>query len=35
MDKKLSWARLAVQIVIDWRFVMALVAFVLVLLLMR
>jgi hypothetical protein len=33
MDEKSSWMRVAISIAIDWRFVMALVVFVLVLLL--
>jgi len=33
MDERSSWMRVAISIAIDWRFVMALVVFVLVLLL--
>jgi hypothetical protein len=33
MDGKLSWTRIAIAIAIDWRFVLALVVLLLVLLL--
>lgn len=33
MDEKLSWTRVAIDVAIDWRFILALAALVLALLL--